>query len=105
MHLQSISTASAKLTKNDNNTIIGKINAINVNNCTLNYLRALTRTFLFMLTQEFALNNFEDLIKLQASNLAEPITKWLSVSNNDIGVGKVQLNGCSVLNHIYEKSN
>ncbi|CAF1164600.1 unnamed protein product [Didymodactylos carnosus] len=82
MHLQSISTTSAELTKNDNNTIIGKINAINMNNCTLNYLRALARTFLFMLTQEFALNNFEDLIKLQARNLAEPITKWLSVSNN-----------------------
>ncbi|CAF4325494.1 unnamed protein product, partial [Didymodactylos carnosus] len=81
IHLQSISTASAKLTKNDNNTIIGKINAINMNTCTLNYLRALARTFLFMLTQEFALNNFEDLIKLQASNLAEPITKWLPVSN------------------------
>ncbi|CAF1166258.1 unnamed protein product [Didymodactylos carnosus] len=76
-----ISRASAKLTKNDNNTIVGKINAINMNTCTLNYLRALARTFLFMLTQEFALNNFEDLIKLQASNLAEPITKWLPVSN------------------------
>ncbi|CAF4433173.1 unnamed protein product, partial [Didymodactylos carnosus] len=49
---------------------------------TKDYLRALARTFLFVLSQEFASFGFEDLVKLQASNLSKPITTWLSVANN-----------------------
>jgi hypothetical protein len=54
---------------------------INKREACLVYLRALARSFVFLLEQEFAFMNFKDLIKLQQLNLAEPIVQWLSVAS------------------------
>ncbi|CAF4473786.1 unnamed protein product [Didymodactylos carnosus] len=74
MHKKSIDISNEQLTRNGNNTIAAILNTVNMKDTTKDYLRALARTFLFVLSQEFAFFSFEDLIKLQASNLSKLIT-------------------------------
>ncbi|CAM4785667.1 unnamed protein product [Rotaria magnacalcarata] len=64
-------------------TIIEQLNSTKVNTreSSLDYLRAVARSFIFLLQQEFAFMNLKDLIKLQQLNLSEPIVRWLSVAN------------------------
>ena len=47
----------------------------------MDYLRAVARSFIFLLQQEFAFTNLKDLIKLQQLNLSELIVRWLSVAS------------------------
>lgn len=47
----------------------------------LDYLRAVARSFVFLLQQEFAFTNLKDLIRLQRANHSEPIVRWLSVAS------------------------
>ncbi|CAF4026864.1 unnamed protein product, partial [Rotaria magnacalcarata] len=64
-------------------TIIEQLNStkFNTREASLDCLRSVARSCIFLLQQEFAFMNLKDLIKLQQLNLSEPIVRWLSVAN------------------------
>ncbi|CAF1243630.1 unnamed protein product [Didymodactylos carnosus] len=86
MHKKSIDISNGQLTRNDNNTVAAILNTVNMKDTTKVYLCTLARTFLFVLSQEFAFFGFEDFVKLQASNLSKLITTWIKVVNIKIYV-------------------
>ena len=57
------------------------VTKINTKAAGLDYLRAVARSFVFLLQQEFAFTNLKDLIRLQQANHSEPIVRWLSVAS------------------------
>ncbi|CAF1593485.1 unnamed protein product [Rotaria magnacalcarata] len=73
----------SKLHSETYGTIVEQLNSTKVNTreASLDYLRAVARSFIFLLQQEFTFMNLKDLIKLQQLNLSEPIVRWLSVAN------------------------
>ena len=83
LHRQSLTTYEAKLQTEQNGTILEmlNVNKINTKEAGLDYLRAVARSFIFLLQQEFAFTNLKDLIKLQRENRSEPIVRWLSLAS------------------------
>ena len=83
LHKQSCTISESKLQSEEHGTVLGMLNATKINKTEAfsDYLRALARSFIFLLQQEFAFMNFKDLIKLQQLNLAEPVVRWLSVAS------------------------
>jgi hypothetical protein len=83
LHKRSLMKYESKLQSEDHGTIIEQLNSrkINTQRASREYLRAIARSFIFLLEQEFAFMNLKDLIKLQQLNLSEPIVRWLSIAN------------------------
>ncbi|CAF4617112.1 unnamed protein product [Rotaria magnacalcarata] len=83
LYKQCLMKYESKLHSETYGTIIEQLNSTKVNTreSSLDYLRAVARSFIFLLQQEFAFMNLKDLIKLQQLNLSEPIVRWLSVAN------------------------
>ncbi|CAF1422697.1 unnamed protein product, partial [Rotaria sordida] len=83
LHKQSLMKYQSKIQSEDHGTVIEQLHStkINTKKASLDYLRAVARSFIFLLKQEFAFTNLKDLIKLQQLNLSEPIVQWLSIAN------------------------
>ena len=83
LHKLSIMKYKSKLQSEDCGTIMERLDSkkFNTQRAILDYLRAVARSFIFLLQQEFAFTNLKDLIKLQQLNLSEPIVRWLFVAS------------------------
>lgn len=83
LHKQSLTKYLSKFQSEDHGTIVEQLNStkINTQKSSWDYLRAVARSFIFLLRQEFAFMNLKELIQLQQLNLSEPIVRWLSIAS------------------------
>ncbi|CAF1459175.1 unnamed protein product [Rotaria sordida] len=83
LHKQCITRYVSKLETECHGTVIEQLHGAKISKreASFDYLRAVARSFIFLLQQEFAFMNLKDLIKLQQLNLSDPIVRWLSIAN------------------------
>jgi hypothetical protein len=67
LHKQSLTKYLSKFQSEDHGTIVEQLNStkINTQKSSWDYLCAVTRSFIFLLRQEFAFMNLKELIQLQ----------------------------------------